>query len=613
LEGPAEVYGQRSFTHKLCLIEQAQAEGRVINWFPEGAWWLSFDNPIPVYLPLYMWARARDVELLRPLLPRNGGTVRGNRMFNSGQEWGYWQQDYTNGLMAWNADVTLEQALGELYDPLCAPEVWPASCPARDEALAVTEELIDHQRELFLDGVDWQGRPGGLYTYFAGEDDADVVAATTGIAFRPVRVAFHKPLGWSEGDIALFRGTDLAILSESADLHAEWLARLQALRPQVPEAGLPWLEEVIDGVAIDELRARQAVHLYEAVLRYREAVLAGAADPAAAAEGEWNAAQDVLARAEDVIRRREAAYRYPAEQVYGGGLTPDTAVANGTTYGYRVHTKTHLLTYWHNRNDQVRDLLDGNVADETALVDIREAIAAPGTPLTIQWRDLPGLAGELRIGDLGVIDPGVDSFDPGPDEGYYAVSGNLILDSKPIPIAGAVVRAGRRARSAAGGLTVTVPEAPTIQSMIGGVFPAVSWALLTAGSGAPALAFATDPQEDNSISFDEVVRTDLIFDGDHFTGAPVDFVVPIATTAGGLPLVVHMTDVVLSGGFDDAGFTTPIALSGDLSIPDFVLALKELGGFDDAGALEFLATFLGFDPADPPATIPVIAEVTLDP
>lgn len=615
LEGPAEVYGQRSFSHKLCLIERAQAEGRTINYFPEGSWWLSFDNPIPVYLPLYVWTRWRDADLLRPFLPRSGGTLRGYRMFNSGQEWGYWQQDYAAGLFAWNADVTPEQALGELLDPLCAPDVWPASCPARDEAAAVLEELIDHQRALFLEAPDWEGKPGGLFAYFAGEDDADVIAGITGIAFRPVRVAFDKLLGWSEGDIAHLRATDLAALQDSADRHAEWLARLEALAPGVPEAGAPWLAEIVDGVAINELRARQTIHLYESVLAYREAKLAGGDDVAAAAAGEpgWQAAQDVLVRAEAVIRRREAAYRYPHAQVNGGGLSPETAVPNGTTYGYRVHHKTHVLYYWKNRADQVRALLDGGASGPRSALDIREAIAAPGVAVALAWDAAVDAESAVQIGDLGVVDPTFTAFDLGGAAGYFAVSGNLVVDGAALPVAGGLVRATRQADSEAGGITVTTPTDPTAQSMIEGVFPAIRWAFVDAGPAAPALALATDPEEDGSVGFDELKLAPVALDGAAFTAEPVDLAVPVATSAAGQPIVVRLTDAALSGSVDAAGFTGPIHLEADMSVPDFVVALKELGGFDEAGALELLATLLGIDPAAPPPTVPVVADIALAP
>ncbi len=178
LEGPARVYNQQSFEHKRCLMEQASAAGRPLHWFPEGSWWLSFDNSVPMYLPLYMATRARDIELLRPLLPRSGGTLIGHRMFNSGHEWGYWQQDYAVALAGFNADITIEEVLGEMFDPLCPASAWRDGCAARNEAIAVLTELMEHQADCFLTREDWSGRPGGLYTYFAGQDQADIIAAT---------------------------------------------------------------------------------------------------------------------------------------------------------------------------------------------------------------------------------------------------------------------------------------------------------------------------------------------------------------------------------------------------------------------------------------------------
>lgn len=613
LEGPAEVYGQKSFAHKLCLMERAAQQGRITNYFPEGSWWLSFDNPIPVYLPLYIGARGRDAELLRPLLPRNGGTVRGYRMFNSGQEWGYWQQDYAAGLWAWNADVTLEQALGELADPLCPPEDWPASCAARDEAIAVLTELIDHQEQLFLTAPDFEGKPGGLYAYFAGEDDADVITAASGIAFRPVRVAFEALLKWSSDEIGQLRKTDLAALADSADAHADWLARLQALQGGVPEAGAPWLAEVIDGVAINELRARQTIHLYESVLAYREAQLAMDPAPAAAGEPAWQAAQQVLAQAEAVIRRREQAYRYPAEQTHGGGLTPETRVANGTTYGYRVHTKTHLMSYWHNRNDKVRAILDGTAGGERVFVEIRESVAAPGETVAITWDALSDFDGALAIGALGTIDRSHTSFDLGAGEGFHAVSGNLVIEDKQIPIVGGLARAARRAHSPSGDLTLTEPADPTAQGMIESVFPAIRWAFVGSGPESPALAFATDREEDGSVDFDDTVLSRVTMNGDAFTGEPVDFAVPVAVTDGGRLLQVRLYDVVLSGTVDAAGFVAPLHLEGDMSVPDFNVALQELAAFDEAGANALLSMLLGFDPQSPPATVPVIADIPLEP
>src|SRR5690606_5848304 len=114
--------------------------------------------------------RHRDVELVAPLLENRGGTLRRHKQFNSGHEWGYWQQDYGVGLWHWNVDVPLDAVLREIADPLCDVSEWPASCAARDELVAVLAEMMAHQWDFFLERPDHRGQPGGLYTYFSGED-----------------------------------------------------------------------------------------------------------------------------------------------------------------------------------------------------------------------------------------------------------------------------------------------------------------------------------------------------------------------------------------------------------------------------------------------------------
>jgi len=377
LEGDARVYNQRSFAHKLCLMDQASRSGRSLTWFPEGSWWLSFDNAVPVYLPLYLWSRLRDNELLKPLLAARGsGHLDGFRMFTSGQEWGYWQQDYAVGLWAWNADVTLQDVLGEMFDPFCDPAVWRTGCSARQDAIAILEEVIEHQREFFLERPDWQGHPGGLFAYFAGEDESDGLAIAGGMEFRPIRVPFATVLSWDAADRSHFEDTDLQALDDAAQAYGDWRRRLESWRGSIPEDGRRWFDEVVDGLEIDQLRAEHISHLYRAVLAHARASDgqddAKADEPGREAhqpegrEDEIEHARAALETAAEVVRRREAGYRYPAAQTHGGGLTPETAKPNGTQYPYRVHTKTHLLTYWTNRQVEAEALLARSEGEEPA-------------------------------------------------------------------------------------------------------------------------------------------------------------------------------------------------------------------------------------------------------
>jgi hypothetical protein len=585
LEGPVPVYNQVTFAHKLCLMQRGSAEGRPLEWFPESSWWLSFDNPIPVYLPLHLETRHRDVQRVAPLLENRGGTLRRHKEFNSGHEWGYWQQDYGVGLWHWNVEVPFDDVLRELMDPLCKPEVWPQSCPAREAAVRILGELIRHQKNFFLERTDYAGLPGGLYSYFAGEDPADELAARAGFVFRPVRVSFAEVAAFPQPTADRFRHTDVAALHEADAAHANWLSQLREIEPIVPEAGRPWLAEVIDGIEINGLRARHVAALYEAILAFRAARLAGDADPASAAEPFLAAARAVVGEAETVIRRREAFYRYPPEQVYGGGLTAETAVPNGTTYPYRVHTKTHLLTYWHNRQASAEGFVAGGTEDEDRVV-MTPVFAAPGTPLGIEWPASPGLVASVDLGDGTIVDPSITEH-VYTTPGIFAVSGTLELEGIPITVGGAIARTDLRAAAPLGGFTLTVPDDPVAVEFIRGITPAFE---LAADGG--RFASATDVTGAGSFHFTDVVLAALTTDaGGGFETSAADTRLQLVGLTGpqGDPRFIRLSDVTFLGTLGPAGFGDTVTIDGRIVIGDVVALLVELIGFDEQGARAFLA------------------------
>lgn len=617
LEGPAHVYNQVSFAHKLCLMKQASAAGRPLEWFPEGSWWLSFDNSIPVYLPLYIWARKRDVDLLAPLLPGQGGTLGGHRMFNSGHEWGYWQQDYAVGIWHWRADAPLSDVVAELVDPLCDPARWPKSCGARDTTQKVLLELMDHQRDYLLERPRMGGKAGGLFTYLAGEDPADELAAATGLEFRPVRTSFSTVLGWDKKQLGDFRFSDQKRLIEMQEVHADWLQRLEAVRLDVPKAGLPWFDEIVDGVEINLLRAEQAERLYDAVLAYREDQLKQQADPSAPdpkirAGKKLELAAQTLARAEQVIRRREAAYRYPPAQTHGGGLTPETAVENGTTYPFRVHTKTHLLTYWNNRHELAKQIVEGGGPGGNVLV-LDPVLAPPGAALGFDFPSIDGLTATLTLGDGGTADETTTSHDYPTAEAVYPIGGQLDLAGTPLPVSGRVVRAERRAAVAKDGFYLAQPDSDLARSVLSPLVPRLHFAWVP---GTPAQAvLIPDTRIDGRLDFQRVSAIDVASESaGNFLTKPFSLSIPISPPGTGeVTLEVRVTGATLSGSVTPTAFGEKLTLKGEMLLEDIVAALIALAGFDQKGALETLSGILGFDPDAPPKSVPFEAHVTVEP
>lgn len=302
--------------------------------------------------------------------------------------------------------------------------------------------------------------------WLTGEDPADEIAAVTGFAFRPVKVAFRQVHTWSLKQIKAFRDTDLKALAEMELAYKGWLKRLRDIESEIPQAAQQWLSEVIDGTEINMLRSKHTRLLYETIAILRETEISNAekrkqdpnatlTQPKDAADPLWKEATDALAHAQIAIRRREKEYRYPSVQVYGGGDTPDTAIANGTTYPWRVHTKTHLLSYWHNRHEDVERMISGQEAQPNTL-SATPVIALPNTPLQLQWPTAPDVQANISIGNQSIT-PSDTQIDLGKDEDFWPIVGTIEIGGRELQIAGGVVRANHLLITPAKGFRLLEP------------------------------------------------------------------------------------------------------------------------------------------------------------
>src|SRR5690606_35848116 len=122
-----------------------------------------------------------------------------------------------------------------------------------------------------------------------------------------------------------------------------------------------------------------------------------------------------------------------------------------------------------------------------------------------------------------------------------------------------------------------------------------------------------DADGDGSVLYTDLVRArEVSRVGDVITTEPVMLGIPVATTSGGQPLKVGLSDTVITATVTPEGLADPVLMEGRISVADLVLALQELAGFDEKGALQTLSGILGFDPDDPPSTVPFAAEIVVE-
>ncbi len=315
-------------------------------------------------------------------------------------------------------------------------------------------------------------------------------------------------------------------------------------------------------------------------------------------------AEDALTAAKEVIARRGAKYRYPAAQLYGGGLTPETGEKNGTTYPYRVHTKTHLLTFWNNRQQAALEIIEGKGASGTELI-LDPVLAAPGTDLSIAWPSIEGLSGVLDLGDGTSVDPKVTTHSYAAGEAIYDVSGSLDVAGQPLPLSGNVVRSSVVARSMKGGFVLSEPDSQLARDLLGSLVPRI-WLARVVGE----LALVPETRPDGKLDFSRVTVAKLASATGPLLTEPFTMLLPIVAPGGtAVAAEVRAQKLVVTA---PSSLDSDAGLSGQLVLGDVVQALIVLAGFDEKGALETLSGILGFDPKNPPEHLQFKASLQLE-
>lgn len=368
LDDPAPTYGREDFTE---LRRYLQLEGgrREVLWYPETAYWVSFDIDVPLFLPLYAGRRLHDLRLIArdEIAGRVGrGGEAGSRMqgqvfFSSGWEWGYWLNDVITARAAWNprADIgdDAEALRASLADALVA------FGSDREELANLLARTIELQHQILVQGkkTSLVGELPALeedFDLLRGDEDSDVplvegpltgqaylqgvetwddvadllarVPFTPGMNTQPRRLG---PLSVRGRRASRHYREEIRPLLVKLSQQLGALAREYLIRGHgVPGSGRPLWAELQDSAEITALRARQVLALYDVASRYRRD------EPAWKAE-RLATARDALDQAMTVVERRERSYRVPADEI--AGWRPGS-----TVYPFRYLWTVRSLFYW---------------------------------------------------------------------------------------------------------------------------------------------------------------------------------------------------------------------------------------------------------------------------
>jgi hypothetical protein len=95
------VYRNKDFSHLRNLLIESK-EYRDTWYFPESAYWITFDNSVPMFLTPYLDARLQDILYCDSL------GIDGHLTFSSGWEWNHWLIDWSIARWCWNENKQTE-------------------------------------------------------------------------------------------------------------------------------------------------------------------------------------------------------------------------------------------------------------------------------------------------------------------------------------------------------------------------------------------------------------------------------------------------------------------------------------------------------------------------
>lgn len=569
---PAPVYGNTDFTNLYDFMEQ-EAPNRQVWYFPESAWWLTFDIPIPLYLPITIEARDRDIQGLAHLLDRG---LDGHRVFGSGHEWGYWQNEYCSFRMSNDLSYRWTDCVDDITSPMGA---------AAAETSAILQEVVARQAEFMFDAE--------ALRWLVGTDPETEIAAGIGVVFHPLPPSPNEILRWTEEEVAAFEDEALPLL-QGIERDFFFLAnRLRALQSDVPEAARNVFDEILDGVEAFQLRAKHQWQVYGALVKVRAARLRGEPELIAEAEQQLMDAAETSDDVVEVIRRREEGYRYsPISRSIAGG--PDgTEDENWTIYEYRYLNRTHHAYYF----TRIDALAQEAFAGAAQTVSVEDAVLAPDEMLSLAIdAALESPMVDYGDGTTSTSAPFEHTYEPGvfSCEVTGTVSEEAFSEAIPIAAVREEHRTGFSGR-------VLMPEGAEI---IEGVMPAMVFGPVDelAVGARIALGFSLD-ETTHFVGPSRWIELASASDS-RIENEPADVEVPIVNRSTGSALTnITVEDAVLV-------HTGAIAtLSGALLSEGVVQAVVAIGGFDEQGARRILASTLGYTPETLPERLDFVIEL----
>lgn len=304
-------YGHTEFDlHREYLFDRLAAH-EPVSYNPETAYWITFDDSVPLYLPLYVRSRLYDLQQIRARATTDGtAQLDSHVIFSSGWEWGYWQHDWASLHMNMRLPGSTSEIYHQMLDPL----------PQGSAVADVVSDLVDIEHRAFIDEE--------LSAYTAGTDTTFAIGLAMGVWSEPRRQLYEDIVAMSPSERTAFRTDVVARLGVlETDLRGIE-ARLAALSISEDD---PWLGEIVDGVRATRVRVQFAAVLWNATVDLADGMNIDA---------QLAMLDPIEAEAAEVAAHRLPRFHAPNGDVLVAERRPNSLIYN---YGYLRHANNQCF------------------------------------------------------------------------------------------------------------------------------------------------------------------------------------------------------------------------------------------------------------------------------
>jgi hypothetical protein len=318
-EKQAPVYENKDLRHMYDLMLKEKEE-RETWYYPESAYWITFDVSIPMLLLPYLNARLSDIDTCVK------HDIPGHITFSSGWEWGYWLFDWSIAHWSWQYTVNgkvVERKPNDMIEKLFG----------QSNIAGFLKQHLDVQQKMLKDE--------NLIQWLTAMTVTDEMPFGLSQNYEPRPPHFYKDIA---NNITLEQLDEIQI-NYIPQLHKFGSKTVslcdKIVRNMTAENSNELLKEFVDALRVTGLRSIHRFYTLQYLLDRRRAEITG---KPFTNQKLLNDAATVRNEALEVVKRREQLYRYPVENI-GRKHYSHTAYQHG--YLYSVSN----LHFW-NREEQ---------------------------------------------------------------------------------------------------------------------------------------------------------------------------------------------------------------------------------------------------------------------